>query len=318
MRRRRILRLLAVAGGLAVLPGHRAPGLPPHLRWRGSALGAESRIDLWLDDPALARQLILRCVAEIDRLERIFSLQRADSALAALNRDGQLRQPPAELVTVLQAAQRMAGLSGGAFDVTVQPLWRLYADHYADPAGDAAGPPPRALAAVGRLVGAEGVEVARNRVRLARPGMALTLNGIAQGFIADRVAELVRAAGEVSTFLDVGEVATVGHAPTGGGWLVQARAGGALLDLAGGLAVATSSPRSLSFDPAGRRSHLLEPATLAPTASTAEVTVVADSAMVADMASTAWCIRPGCLPADHRLPIRQLIGEPAAGTLLRS
>ncbi len=95
MRRRRCLRVLAADAGLALLPatGSETAGLPPRLRWRGAALGAEARIDLWLDDPARAGRLVGSCLAEIDRLERIFSLQRRDSALATLNREGRLHRP---------------------------------------------------------------------------------------------------------------------------------------------------------------------------------------------------------------------------------
>jgi thiamine biosynthesis lipoprotein len=253
-------------------------------------LGAQARIDLWLDDPALARRLVRLCLAEIDRLERIFSLQRRDSDLARLNRDGALPRPPLELVAVLETAARVAGLTGGAFDVTVQPLWRLHADHFARPGRDPAGPPVRDLERLRPLIDHRALEVEPGRVRLARPGMAVTLNGVAQGFVADRLAALLQDQGVASVLLDVGEIATVGAAPGGGDWRVRA-GGGPVLELARG-AVATSSPAALSFDGAGRFPHLLDPATLRPSASPAEVTVVADSATLADALSTALSVRP--------------------------
>jgi thiamine biosynthesis lipoprotein len=292
MQRRRLVRILASAIGFATLPGPRATGAQRPWRWRGAALGAQARIDLWLDDPAQARRLVGLCLAEIDRLERIFSLQRRDSDLVRLNRDGALLRPPLELVAVLETAARVAGRTDGAFDVTVQPLWRLHADHFARPGRDPVGPPARDLERLRPLVDHRALEVEPGRVRLARSGMAVTLNGIAQGFVADRLAALLQDQGVASVLLDVGEIATVGAAPGGGDWRVRAGGpDGPALDLARG-AVATSSPAALSFDGGGRFSHLLDPATLRPSAHAAEVTVVADSATLADALSTALSVRP--------------------------
>jgi FAD:protein FMN transferase len=313
MRRRRCLRVLAAGAGLA-LPPAPGRGAAPRRRWRGAALGAEARIDLWLDDPARAGRLVSLCLAEIDRLERVFSLQRRDSALSTLNREGRLHRPPPELVLVLEAADRVAGLTGGAFDATVQPLWRLYADHFARPGADPAGPPPRAIERAARLVGRGVVEAAPGAVRLARPGAAVTLNGIAQGFIADRLAALLREEGAVSVLLDVGEIATVGAGPGGADWRVRAGPAGPLLHLAGG-AVATSSPSALAFDPQRRLPHLLDPSTARPAAAAARVTVAADSAMMADAISTALAVRPGALSPGLARHVRQVVvaGDPGTG-----
>ena len=70
-------------------------------------------------------------------------LQPAAPELGAV--DPEPRGPPAPATfgarPVLETAGRIAELTGGAFDTTVQPLWRLYADHFTVPAPDPAGPP---------------------------------------------------------------------------------------------------------------------------------------------------------------------------------
>jgi thiamine biosynthesis lipoprotein len=317
MRRRRFVSVLASACGLACLPGPRSPRAERPWRWQGSALGADARIDLWLDDPARARRLVRLCLAEIDRLERVFSLQRQDSALALLNRDGRLPRPPPELVTVLEAARRVAEASGGAFDATVQPLWRLHADHFARPGSDSAGPALRDLERLRPLIDHRGVDAEPRGVRLIRPGMAVTLNGIAQGFIADRLALLLQDQGLAGVLLDVGEIATVGPAPDGGDWPVRAGAGGPVLALASG-AVATSNPAALAFDRQRRFSHLIDPATLRPCAPEGEVTVVADSATLADAVSTALAVRPACVAQEvpRDLGVRTVLRRPPAQALV--
>src|SRR5690606_7486502 len=138
-------------------------------------------------DRDFARATIDRCVAEIDRLESIFSLYRPQSALVRLNAAGTLVQPPVELVELLSFALALARRSEGAFDPTVQPLYRLLAEHFAQPGATPAGPDARAIGRVLESVGHRHVELDAALVRLHRPGMAVTLNGVAQGFITDRV-----------------------------------------------------------------------------------------------------------------------------------
>jgi thiamine biosynthesis lipoprotein len=62
-------------------------------------------------------------LAELREVEKVLSLYRPDSAVCRLNREGVLTQPHPFLVEVLRKAETLSQLSGGAFDVTVQPLW---------------------------------------------------------------------------------------------------------------------------------------------------------------------------------------------------
>src|SRR5579883_2324983 len=62
-------------------------------QWRGSSLGSPSRLLLYHHDHRAAMRIIARCAAEIERLERIFALFRAESEIARLNRDGVLDGP---------------------------------------------------------------------------------------------------------------------------------------------------------------------------------------------------------------------------------
>jgi len=63
--------------------------------------------------------------AELSVIEHVASLYRPDSQICHLNREGSLRDPHPYLVDLLQQAQAMSEASGGAFDITVQPLWDL-------------------------------------------------------------------------------------------------------------------------------------------------------------------------------------------------
>ncbi len=294
--RRRVIRMLAVAGGLAVggpalTLGGRGNEVPAEV-WRGSALGAEASITLYHEDPKEARRLLELALAELRRLEKLFSLYRADSALSRLNREGRLVAPPLELIELLALARSFAALTAGAFDPTVQPLWRLYAEHFAAPGADPAGPPPAAIAGARGLVGWQELRIESGEIAFGRAGMAVTLNGIAQGYITDRVADLLRREGMRSVLVDLGEIRAVGRHPDGRPWRAgvgdprNAEALLRVLELED-RALATSAGAGTRFDAAGRFHHLFDPRTGRSADRYASVSVAAPRATLADALSTA-------------------------------
>lgn len=294
--RRRIL-VAAAAGGLALLAQDVRASADAAWRWRGSALGADSMIVLAHRERAVAEGAIANCRAEIDRLEQIFSLYRANSALSRLNRYGRLEAPPLELVEVLAFAGRVSAATGGAFDVTVQPLWELYAGHFAGPAADPAGPSEAALATTLVKVDWRAVELDPTRIGFRRPGMAVTLNGVAQGYITDRIADLLREHGFENVLVELGEVRALGHRPDLGLWqagIADPNDPSAILISLPlrDRALATSGGYGTWFDPARRHHHLLDPATGRSANHHAAVAVTAAGAMVADALSTALTILP--------------------------
>lgn len=284
--RRRAIGLLASAAGLPlVLRASRATA--EVVTWHGRALGAPATLVLHHPDRAAAERLLAACAVEIERLEQVFSLYRADSALSELNRVGALAAPPPELVAILADCRGFHAATAGAFDPTVQPLWRLYANHFQS-GGAPSGPAPAAIAGALARVGLDAVHASPDRIALGRPGMALTLNGIAQGWITDRVVDLLRAGGITSSLVDMGEIRALGDAG-GRPWRVAVAGSPAILDLAD-RAVATSAPRGFVFDPAGRFTHIIDPRTGATPARYARITVTAPTAAAADALSTGFAI----------------------------
>jgi len=294
--RRRIIRISAAAAGFALPPfGQAQAGEAGVTTWRGVALGAVANMQLHHPDRAFAGRLIERCVSEARRLEGLFSLYREDSELVALNRHGALAGPAPELVQLLTESQRYSALTGGAFDVTVQPLWDLYAQYFSRPDARPEGPAAGAVAAALVRVGYEALLVNRDRITFARPGMAVTLNGIAQGYVTDRVVDLLRSEGIARTLVDMGETRCLGAHPDGRPW----EAGIADPDQPGRLrrslpvinqAVATSGGYGFQFDPEGRFNHLFDPGTGRSPQAFKSVTVVAPTATAADALSTAFSL----------------------------
>ena len=284
--RRRAVGLLAAAAGLPLVV-RASQATAEVVTWHGRALGAPATLILHHPDRAAAERLLARVALEVTRLETIFSLYRADSALSELNRTGALAAPPPELVAILDDCRRFHAQTGGAFDPTVQPLWRLYASHFAA-GGDPAGPPAAALADARARVGLDAVRASRARIAFTRPGMALTLNGIAQGWITDRMVDLMRAAGVTSSLVDMGEIRALGD-NDGRAWQVAIAGTGTVFALAD-RAVAISSPDGFHFDAAGRFSHIIDPRTGTTPRRYVRVTVTAAAAATADALSTGFML----------------------------
>ncbi|HYD32364.1 MAG TPA: FAD:protein FMN transferase [Azospirillaceae bacterium] len=265
------------------------------MEWRGTALGAEASLRLYHPDPQAARRLVEDCLSEVRRLEAVFSLYRPDSAVSRLNRDGRLDAPPLDLVQLLAKAQRLSEISGGAFDVTVQPLWRLYADHFAQPNADPAGPSRAAIDGARERVGFRHLHIGTDRISFHRQDMAVTLNGIAQGYVTDRVTELLYREGIEVVLVDMGEMRGLGRRPDGRAWDIgiadPAKPGHRtrVLDL-NDQAVATSGGYGTRFSPFCH--HLFDPFTGGSPREVEAVTVVAATATLADGLSTMLAVSP--------------------------
>jgi len=287
--RRRFLSISAAGAGLSLFsPGTTLAGVPDTLiRWNGTALGAHSQMMLNLSDRSRADALIKRVIVEIERLEKVFSLYRADSAICRLNRDGVLSNPPPELVDLLDQARAIGDLTAGCFDITVQPLWRLYSEYGDKPISE------RLERNIRKLVDYKAIEMEKKSIRFTRPGMAITLNGIAQGYITDRVTRLLRSEGLENCLVQLGETRAMGFHPSGRAWRIGienhvAQGNGKnSIDL-NNMALATSGGYGTLL--AGRQNHIFDPRGGKSPSDDISLTVVARNATQADALSTGFLL----------------------------
>ena len=283
----------AAPGSVAALAGAHAAATPmrhpPDLQWRERLLQGFGTT-LWLRaghaDADRVERGLDAAVQAVRSVERQMSLFDPDSALCRLNRDGELADPPPDLLGVLRLARQVAARSAGALDVTVQPLWAAWAQAHAQ------GRQPTAseLRAARRLVDWRGVDFGpahAPRLRLRHPGMAITCNGVAQGWAADRARAALQEFGIAHALLDTGEWSALGRGPEGSEWTLGiADPRGAQSVLAAlplrSRAVATSSDAHMTFSADHSRHHILDPRTGRSPPGLASVTVAADTGALAD------------------------------------
>jgi FAD:protein FMN transferase len=295
--RRRAVRTVAAAAGLplmiaavrATAPGGRL------FEWQGEVLGALAELSLWHTDEAAARRTIRKVEVEIARYERIFSLARADSEISRLNAAGAVAKPSPELRGLMEDSRRFSVLSAGAFDISVQPLWRLYEAHFWSRTAVQDDVLARVRDVARDLVDFRAIDIGSARIAFARDGMAVTLNSLAQGYITDAAADLLRDEGYTTAFVDLGEIRALGRHPDGRDWRVGIRNAQAAAGLAqtvglADTAMAVSGGYGTTFEPSGQFHHIFDPHTGESAHGLLDATVIGPRATAANGLSTALCV----------------------------
>ncbi len=264
-------------------------------KWSGKAFRTDCSI-LFLGERGIDPQEIMeKAYAKIVKLEAIFSLSAADSPISRLNRDGKLSDPPYEFIDALKLSREVHEMTDGAFDPTVQPLWELY-DQYFKANPDAKdGPPGEKVAEARSKLGFEKVRFDDGKVEFADPGMALTLNGLSQGFVSEKIARYLLGLGITHALVNLGEFCALGPPPGEDGWTVGIAAEdgiGGILDqkkvVYGGLA--TSAGSGYRFDQDGHFHHIFDPLGTGTVNGRRMVTVEAPDAGLADALATAGAV----------------------------
>lgn len=295
--------------------GADAAGASDKLVWRQRALIGFGTT-LWLKaGHSNADQLDAALTAAVNAIrgvERQMSLFDPNSAVSRLNAQGSLRQPDAQLLSVLKLAGDVSARSGGAFDISMQPLWQTWSQAAAQ--GDL--PTQREVQRAKALVTWRAVETSASIVRLNQPGMGVSLNGIAQGYASDLARATLQAHGIAHAMLDVGETTTLGHAPTDKPWsfeiepAVAAAATGKITytssDPSGkmtgqapapvlvsdGRAMATSSDAHTAFSADHLHHHIVNPETGYSPLHWSSVTVIAPRCVLADALTKVFFMLP--------------------------
>ena len=296
MSRRRFITFAAAAAGLPLLL-RAGTARAKLVRWEGTSLGAPASIQLYHTDEAQAHRAIAASLNELSRLETMFSIYRADSCISTLNREGILENAPDDFIALLKRALTLARISEGVYDPSVQPVWQVYFRHFTATNADPAGPSQQDIAAALARVNWRAVEVdeERHRIAFAHPGMALTLNGGGQGYITDRVTDVLRSHGFDRMLVDMGEPRALSVKPDGSAWRIGIANPAnpshivTTLDVVD-QCVATSGGYGTLFDEAGTFTHLIDTRTGRTASAMLGVSVVAESGTIAAGLSAAMQI----------------------------
>ncbi|MCA9728846.1 MAG: FAD:protein FMN transferase, partial [Candidatus Eisenbacteria bacterium] len=158
-----------------------------------------------------------------DRVDSLMSNWTETSEVARINRDGAagvIVQP--EVAQVIDRALSIGRESGGAFDITVEPLVRLWGFL----AGTPHVPSNEQIEAMRQRVGLAQVDFTPSTrgLRFAGPGVHIDLGGIAKGYGVDAAVLDMAAAGARIMMIDLsGNIRTVGLPPGRDHWTIGVR-----------------------------------------------------------------------------------------------
>ncbi len=245
--------------------------------------------------------------AELDRLEAQMSDYRADSVVSRFNRGRGTNwfAVPGETARVVREALEISRRTDGAFDITVAPLVALWG--FGPRRKTGVVPPDAAIAAARARVGWRHLEVRETTagvdetgamgaaLRKGIPDLEIDLGGIAKGFAADAVSELLWRRGVTNHLVGIGgDLRARGAGPAGEGWRVgieRPAVAPAVVERVVSLrdqAVSTSGNYRNFFTVGGKRyGHIIDPRTGWPvSAGVLSVSVVAKSGTWADALAT--------------------------------
>ncbi|PYQ02521.1 MAG: FAD:protein FMN transferase [Acidobacteria bacterium] len=168
------------------------------------SMGCAYAIVAYGRDGAALPGIVEAAFDEVDRIDRLMSHYKPESALSRLNREaasGPVAVDP-ELFGLIAESLRYSRESDGAFDISVGPLMKAWGFFR----GGGRVPGSDELAELRGRVGYEHVvlDPAHKTIRFDRPGVELDLGGIAKGYAVDKVVELLRKRQVASALVSAG------------------------------------------------------------------------------------------------------------------
>ncbi len=245
-----------------------------------------------------AQEAIGRAFEEMDRLIGILSRHDTRSAVSYLNQRGRIDGPPLELSHVVSRSLLYHRLSRGAFDASVKPLLDLFESW---PIGEAPGD-TRAddVLEVLERIGSRYINVSARGIRFERPGMGISLDGIAKGYIVDRIAEVLTRHGIKNYLINAGgDIRTAGSKEKRQPWTVAVQdpaKNGDFPDVVHvrNAAIATSGSYEIYFDRQQILHHIVNSTSGSSPESNRSVSVIGPTALAADALATAvFVMEPG-------------------------
>lgn len=288
--------IVIVGGGIGGWEARAAEGR--EYRYTEGHMGTRFTLLLYAEDEKVANRAAAAAFRRIAQLEKVFSTYDPQSEarkLCAEAEVGRWVDVSRDLWKVLEFSREFSEETGGAFDVSVGPVTRLW--RQARRARRL--PKPEKLEEARRAVGYQNYEVdpKRPRIRLLKPGMRFDFGGIAKGYALDEAFTVLVQHGIARCSINGGGDVLVGDLPpTRESWNVTLHAAGIAsvaprLRLPPRHAVATSGDAYQYLVVDGKRySHLVDPRTGQAVEGHRESSAIARSGMEADAWASAGCL----------------------------
>lgn len=184
-------------------------------------LGSPFEITLVGKDTTEINNNIDLAISELKRIENLISDWIPTSQVSEINRNAGIKPVvvPSELINLIERSIKISKLTDGAFDITyasMDKIWKFDGSMKSMPT-------PEEIKKSVEKVGFKNIIIDKGNssVYLKTKGMKLGFGGIGQGYIADKIKELLVSKGVVSGIINVsGDISTWGRQPNGNQWLI--------------------------------------------------------------------------------------------------
>ena len=254
-------------------------------------MGTLVEITLSHSDPDLIQTAATEAFDEMQRIEKLMSTHLPGSEISRINRAAGKKAVPVslEVEEVIREGLYWSRQSGGAFDITIQPLVQLW-----DLEGEKELVPGRnTIKKTASLVNYKNIEIVDHQVKLNRAGMAINVGGLAKGYAVDRAVSLLRSKVSNGIVNAGGDLYAFGQKNPATSWnigLQHPRKPQELLAAFAlkNMAVATSGDYQRYFIKDGvRYHHIFDPQTGMPARGMVSASIITTEAMEADALATA-------------------------------
>ena len=254
--------------------------------WTGTVLNNNVSLEIHSNEGKNNGLIYSQINSFINQADDIFNLQNLDSEIVRLNKNKILKNPSPYLIEVIKKSQILSEQTNGNFDITVQPLWNYYYSHFILN-GNSNFPDDKILKNIINSINWKNVVIDNNTIIL-KNNASITLNGIAQGWITDKVVEIINKNNIKNTLVDFGETFASGSYEAKRPWNIQIQSSegiNTVIKLTN-KAVATSSASGTMFEPTKKYNHIFNPKTGLSTSNFDTVSIISNKAWLSDCIAT--------------------------------
>jgi len=260
-------------------------------------MGTVVNLAVYGESEAQCNHAINRAFEEINRIDTFMSVYKNESQLSLVNREAGKRGVAVDrsIVDVLKYAQRLSEITSGAFDVTIEPLMRLWGFR-SEVSDSITKPSDKQIAKTLEAVGYQNISINEKElpVGLLNSESRIDLGGIAVGYAVDSAVKVLQAKGITSALLNhSGDIFALGAPREDDSWEI-----GITDPLQPGSIITSVRIKDQALSTSGnycnfrsfdddRYGHILDPKQGLPTSNVLSTTIISNNAIEADALSTA-------------------------------
>jgi thiamine biosynthesis lipoprotein len=258
-------------------------------------------IKAWGDN---AEKSMEEAFAEMERVNSLLNNYDPTSEVSCINQNagGMAVEISSETMDALKRAISFCDMTGGALDITIGPLLKLWGFGTDDVGLEASEPDAEAIRKAKSLVDYHALELAeyttadgrmKRTARLAKKGMWIDVGSFSKGFVADKAFGILKKRGIRNALVIAGgTVCAMGNKPDASLWQVgiqHPRKPGGLMAVVPlkNSSISTSGDYEIYYEKKGkRRTHIIDPRTGTPVPRLQSASVIAPDGMTSDALST--------------------------------